>query len=360
MTKIIAFHLPQYHSIPENDEWWGKGFTEWTNTKKAVPLYPTHYQPREPLNDYYYNLLNPETLRWQAEIAQKYGVYGFCFYHYWFEGKQLLEKPLLLLLNNKDIEIPFCFSWANHSWTRTWLEKKDVLLEQTYGTESAWIEHFNYLLPFFKDKRYITINDKPVLIFNRPLDFANADKMIELWQTMAMEQGLKGIYFIETLSPFQKNGVLKYSEGLIESQPSYLNNIMSPWYKFLQRLLKIVFIRSKPNFNSYSYCWKKILEHDPIKSEKKVYPGSFVNWDNTARRKSKGIIFWGFTLKKFKKFLTLQLIRTKEVYKSEFLFLNAWNEWAEGTYLEPDKKYGYGYLEAVQEALTMADLKTKN
>ena len=159
--KIIAFYLPQFHNIPENDEWWGDGFTEWVNVKKAKPLFDGHVQPKEPLNDNYYNLLDDNIKIWQAKIAKEYGVYGFCYYHYWFNGKLLLEKPMEQMLNNKKIDIPFCISWANEPWTKAWVNEKKVLIPQSYGGVNEWKEHFDYLLPFFKDERYIKVHNKP-------------------------------------------------------------------------------------------------------------------------------------------------------------------------------------------------------
>jgi hypothetical protein len=355
MTKIIAFHLPQFHSIPENDEWWGEGFTEWTNSKKCKPAYPGHYQPKEPLNDYYYNLLDKSALLWQTELAKKYGLYGFCFYHYWFKGKQLLEKPLEIYLENKDIDFPFCFSWANHSWTKTWVEKKDILLEQTYGTKPDWEKHFNFLLPYFKDDRYIKINDKPMFMFNRPLDFEGADQMVDYFNELAISNGLKGVYFVETLSSFQTDSILEKSEALVEYEPTYTHNFLPSWYLALRKLGKVTIPFVKPMFNSYKYYWNLILTRKRLDTPKKVYPGAFVNWDNHARRPTSPVIFLGFTIARFTSYLTQQLIRCKKVYNSEYLFINAWNEWAEGNTLEPDKRYKYELLEAVQNAIKAAN-----
>ena len=163
--KIIALYLPQFHEIPENNEWWGKGFTEWTNVKTAKPSFKGQYQPRIPLNNNYYNLTDVRAQEWQAKLAKEYGIYGFCYYHYWFEGKMLLEKPAEIMLKNLSVDMPFCFCWANHTWLRAWADKSNrTLIKQTYGTEEDWINHFNYLLPFFKDERYIKEDGKPIMV----------------------------------------------------------------------------------------------------------------------------------------------------------------------------------------------------
>ena len=163
--KIIAFYLPQFHSFPENDEWWGKGFTEWTNVKRAKPSFKGHYQPRIPLNKNYYNLTDVNALKWQADIAKKYGVYGFCYYHYWFDGHMLMEKPMEIMLQNKEVDLPFCICWANENWTKAWAQhSRKVLIAQTYGDKKDWEKHFYYLLPFFKDKRYIYKDGMPIFV----------------------------------------------------------------------------------------------------------------------------------------------------------------------------------------------------
>lgn len=202
-TKVIPFYLPQFHTIPENDEWWGKGFTEWTNVKSAKAYRKDQSQPRIPLNNNYYDLSKIETLKWQANLARKYGIYGFCFYHYWFNGKLLLEKPSQNLLANKDIELRFCFSWANEPWARTWDGKnREVLMPQEYGGENEWKKHFEYLLPFFKDNRYIRVNGKPMFLIYKSASIAKCEDMMLYWQKLAKDAGLTGIHFVETL----KNG----------------------------------------------------------------------------------------------------------------------------------------------------------
>jgi len=215
--KIIAFYLPQFHAIPENDQWWGQGFTEWTNVKKAKSLFEGHYQPRIPANKNYYNLMDPGTIEWQINLAKQNNIFGFCYYHYYFEGKKLLEKPLENLLRRKDLDFPFCISWANHNWTRTWDGKeKKILMKQGYGNEKTWHEHFQYLLPFFQDKRYIKINNKPIFIIFWSSQFDKIDEMIELWNHLAKENGFDGMYFIEMLNHNQKKATSNLSSAVIE------------------------------------------------------------------------------------------------------------------------------------------------
>lgn len=357
--KIIAFYLPQFHQIPENDKWWGEGFTEWTNVRKAKPLFKGHYQPREPLKDNYYNILNIEVQKWQAEIAKKYGIYGFCYYHYWFNGKLLLEKPLEQILNSEKPNFPFCLSWANEPWTRRWDgREKDILMPQSYGDKEDWGNHFKYLLKFFLDKRYITIDGKPIFIIYRTSNISNCDQIMEYWERRSIENGLKGIYFIETLNSFQDIPYCKKSKGVIEFEPLYTtSHDLSFYFRAKRKLRRILnkLSRNKYFYLSildYNYVWLRILnrKHN-IKNDKQVFPGAFVDWDNIPRRGEKGIMFKGVCPDKFEKYLSKQIKRAKEIYNCDFIFLNAWNEWAEGAYLEPDKKYGYKYLRAVKNAL---------
>jgi len=359
--KIIAFYLPQFHEIPENNEWWGKGFTEWANVQEAKPTFKGQYQPRVPLNKNYYNLKNVKTLEWQAKIAKKYGVYGFCYYHYWFEGEMLLNKPAEIMRANKTVDMPFCFSWANHTWSRNWANKSDsILKEQKYGDKKDWKKHFFYLLEFFKDRRYIKIDGKPIMILYNPLGVKEFPPMIKLWQKLAKENGLPGISFMHQQNQFNHNtepsGEL-YDYG-IEFQMNQAvlkftqNNFLFTMERVLNRLADILpFFRCKITTMHYSYddIWNIILNTKP--RDNKWIPGAFVDWDNTPRRKNRGQVCTDVTPEKFKKYLSAQILRARDVYKKDYLFMFAWNEWGESGYLEPDEKYGYKMLEAVHEAL---------
>ena len=206
--KKYAFYLPQFHTIPENDEWWGKGFTEWTNVKKAHPLYQGHLQPKTPLHNNYYILDNPDVLKWQAELANEYCIDGMIFYHYYFCGKKLLERPAEILLNNKDIPMGFFFCWANHSWVRSWDGNKKILIEQVYGEESDWLMHFEYLLPFFQDDRYLKVNNKPVFMLFKN-DFSEKIEYCKYLNNKCKEYGFSGIEIIETTEDI--NGSNKFN-----------------------------------------------------------------------------------------------------------------------------------------------------
>lgn len=358
--RIIAFYLPQFHSFEENDRWWGKGFTEWTNMKSARPLFEGHYQPRIPLNNNYYNLLDNSVMKWQSELAKKYGIYGFCYYHYWFDGKLLMEKPMENMLKNANIKLPFCISWANEDWTQAWVDKSHkVLITQTYGTEKDWKNHYEYLYQFFIDDRYMKEDGKPIFIIYRPELIKDLRKMLELWNSLAIQDGFKGICYIYQFKNFNhlksKDGDL-FQYG-IEYQPVFSRKDYKKTLGFVNQyftnLVASVFKRptKKENIICYDYDkeWNHIL--NTIPRDNKMIPGAFVDWDNTPRHKNRGSVYLNVTPEKFEKYLSAQIKRTREVYHKDMLFLFAWNEWGEGGYLEPDNKYQYRMLEAVKNAL---------
>lgn len=359
--KIIAFYLPQFHCIPENDKWWGKGFTEWTNTKSAKPIFKDHYQPREPYNDNYYNILNPGVMKQQADIAKEYGIYGFCYYHYWFNGKQLLEKPINLMLKTQEPDFPFCLSWANEPWTRIWYagREKEILINQEYGNKADWKRHFDYLINAFKDKRYIKINNKPVFLIYRFQSIPCYKEMIEYWDKLSKENGFNGIYIINTLTAFKNNIGKNKCDAYLEFEPGYtilhhlppIYNLMRKSKRFLIKTCEKLKMK-KPivlDINNYDVIWRSILSRNHTNKDK-VYLGAFVDWDNTARKKNYAMIVKGASPEKFEKYLSIQIKRSKKL-NNDYLFINAWNEWAEANYLEPDKRYGFKYLEAVRNAL---------
>ncbi|KYC64648.1 glycosyltransferase WbsX family protein [Heyndrickxia coagulans] len=360
--KMISFYLPQFHEIPENDKWWGKGFTEWVNTKNAKKLFSGHDQPKEPLNDNYYNLADYRTTIWQVELAKKYGVSGFCYYHYWFNGKLLLEKPIRNHLEHTEIDFPFCMCWANEPWTRSWDGKsKEIIMPQKYGSEKEWKAHFNYLIEFFKDSRYIKIENKPVFLIYRPSSIDNCERMLEYFNNMAIQEGFCGIFFIEMLTSFD-NRFVKGFEASVDFEPMYTIGHFLPKKDLIKRAVKKIGRKTlkKISFErypswlldsiDYDLIWNLILSRQYRKRRKKEYLGAFVNWDNTARKGRNGLILKNFSIDKFEKNLSKQVRRSFK-FDSEFIFINAWNEWAEGTYLEPDKTNEFKYLECVKRAL---------
>lgn len=374
--KIIAFYLPQFHNIPENDEWWGDGFTEWVNVKKAKPLYAGHVQPKEPLDDNYYDLTDDKVKVWQSQLAKKYGVYGFCYYHYWFNGKLLLEKPMEQMLANPEVDTPFCICWANEAWTKAWVNSTQTLIPQKYGEKKEWKDHFDYMLKFFKDDRYIKCDGKPLLVIYKPELIECGNEMIDYFQKLAKEAGFPGICMA-----YQHGNMDFYSENKddsrydldIEFQPIYarydydkdhaksglkvklkpIYNKMSIWLgKKLGREINLRWkTKGSDVVRKYDYdkIWECILNKKVV--DKKRVPGAFAMWDNTPRHGQNGHVYMGATPEKFEAYLKRLIKKTKTEYNKDMIFVYAWNEWAEGGYLEPDKENGYGYLEAIHNAL---------
>lgn len=346
MTKIIAFYLPQFHAIPENDKWWGEGFTEWTNVKKATPLFTGHHQPRIPLDDNYYRLDNVDTLRWQADLMNQYGVDGMCFYHYWFNGKQLLQTPLELLLEHPEINMPFCISWANEPWTRAWDGgDKEILMAQVYGGEAEWESHFQYLLKAFQDKRYIYVDGKPMVVIYRAGSIPCFDEMVEYWRRRCIESGFPGLHLVISNTVFKDQALCHNYDAAIDFEPMCtIGQHYSRWDILRRRANSALrylwrWIRSGGKEHlfismiEYDYLWKKILKR-PIRQG--VYPGTFVDWDNSPRKGPKrSLILSGYTVEKFANYFALKYQQAQQ-HGCPFIFINAWNEWAEGTYLEPD------------------------
>ena len=364
--KIIAYYLPQFHTIPENDEWWGKGFTEWVNVKKAEPLFKDHNQPRIPLHNNYYNLLDVETLKWQAEIAKKYGIWGFCFYHYWFGDKLLLQKPMEILLEHPEIDLPYCVSWANENWTNQWVSNSPkILIKQEYGDKDEWKNHFDYLLSFFKDKRYIKKNNKPVVVIYKPTNIEKINSMIDFWNTLARENGFEGICFMSQISyeAKEKFEYFKNIDYILDYQPTntfieltrtknrFIRSIKNSIKKFALMFGLDIEGKKLGGLKRYEYSdiWKKIIDRKPQLPNS--VPGCFVDWDNTPRKQNKGTVLLNSNPQNLKKYLKLQIDNCEKNYKKDFMFMFAWNEWAEGGYLEPDTVYEESYLQAIKEAL---------
>lgn len=362
--KVIAFYLPQFHEIPENNEWWGKGFTEWVNVKKAKPLFEGHRQPRVPKDNNYYDLSDVNVMRWQASLAKEYGLYGFCYYHYWFNGHMLLQKPLENMLNDKKVDIPFCICWANEHWTNAWVSRENkVLIEQSYGEKKEWKEHYDYLSKFFHDDRYIKEDNKPMIVIYRPDIVDCMEQMMDYWQELAKEDGFDGLVFAYQSMSYD---YLDYHRGDkfdydIEYQPGYArafmkNNKPDFLRKIFRKCMSYSYklglnIKETTKLSKYDYkqVWDYIIDTPPI-SEKSI-ACAFVDWDNTPRRGNGGAVFEGMTPDLFESYLQKLIVKSKEQYKKDYMFIFAWNEWAEGGYLEPDEENGFRNLEAIRNAL---------
>ena len=360
-VKILAYYLPQFHEIKENDDFWGKGYTEWVNVKKSKPVYWVHYQPRVPLNSDYYDLRDGKKIVEHGIMAQEYGIYGFCFYHYWFgERRQILQKPLEAIIEDLEFSIPFCFCWANETWTRTWnggLGEKEVLMDQVYSDEEDWIAHINYLMPFFKNEMYIKNHNKPMFLIFDPhnIPYIIKDKMFGMWDEILKKNGFNGIDLVNVDVGFRGDIESKYSEKKVDFEPTKTrresileNSLYSDVRKYLMKYEdnKIVnkFLHQKI---SYADTCNRIIGK---KHNYGYYRSLFVGYDDTPRRGVRSTIYYGSTPEQYKRYLK-KTIELSFKEGNEYLFLFAWNEWGEGGYLEPDEKYGFRYLESTKFAL---------
>lgn len=325
--NVICYYLPQFHAIPENDYWWGDNFTEWDNVKKGKPLYEGHYQPRVPLNGYY-NLLDYNILKNQIFLAKKYGIFGFCFYYYWFNGKRLLEKPLEMFLKDISLDMPFCLLWANENWTRRWDgQENEVLIHQEYSDEDD-VNFISSLKDYFLDSRYIRIDGKPVVGIYLASKLPNAKQTTDRWRKWCRENGIGEIYLINALA---------YGDCNFEGFDCSVE--FPPHQTHTPRIEKFC----DPNKTVYDYselqCTNRSFNH---------FKGVMPSWDNAARRVKYGAtVFHGSTPNLYQEWLEDSL---KKSHKN-LVFVNAWNEWGEGAYLEPDLEYKYEYLEATHNAL---------
>lgn len=357
--KYLAYYLPQFHPIPENDAWWGKGFTEWTNVVKAKPLFKGHLQPILPADLGFYDLRVQEVQEAQSEMAINYGIDGFIYYQYWFgTGKMLLEKPAEAMLLNKKIKIPFCFCWANETWKGIWhgLDNPEVLIEQTYQGEIGYEAYFNYLLPFFKDNRYIKVENKPMFHLYKLDDIPDLDLFISIFNQLAVFNGFDGIYFIATHGNVQtvlNNSTIYGKVGVdIFNEMRYEQSFLFRSGTFLRKFecalfekFSISWIKKNPLILDYKIAIEKLkvnLMHD------KHIPCVFPNWDNSARSGKKSMIFHKSCPVLWQKHLE----KTTKAFLNQkgnppFIVIKSWNEWAEGNYLEPDKKFGHDWLEVV-------------
>lgn len=372
-ARLIAFYLPQFHPIPENDEWWGKGFTEWTNVTRARPLFRGHYQPHLPADLGYYDLRVPEVRETQAELARKAGIEAFCYYHYWFAGKRLLDRPFNEVVASGKPNFPFCLCWANQTWTGIWHGSPNkVLIEQTYPGAADNLNHFEALRNAFLDPRYLRVNGRPVFVIYRPTEMPNAPEMISQWQQLARQSGLPGIHFIAHLTNFDAQwdykargydscvvvSTLKFitlsmrelvlgrraAQGQANGSPNAFRGALQHglWRRYRSIL------RQFNNVVYYRHAQPFLL--DGATTAPEVYPCVTPNWDNTPRSGRRGVVMHESTPDLFRRHLqqALRLVEGREP-EQRLLFVKSWNEWAEGNYLEPDQKFGHGYLDVVRE-----------
>lgn len=354
-ARAIAYYLPQFHPIPENDAWWGKGFTEWTNVSKAKPLFKSHQQPLLPSDLGFYDLRVPEVRAEQANLARKYGIEGFCYWHYWFNGKLLLDRPLKEMRASGEPRFPFCVGWANESWTRRWTgEETEVLLKQTYSLEDD-LAHARWLAETFSDDRYIRVDGRPLFILYRAPALPDAVRTTETIRAECQRLGVAEPYIVgrDTHNPGQD--MRNYGCDITESSSPSLGSLPGAFI-IPNRLADAV-----RNARLGVWSWRlKVYDYEHACSlmelgrpQHPYIPGFLVGWDNTARRGSKAIVLVRSTPAAFQRGLrrVINLVRDRPP-EHRIVFLNAWNEWAEGMCLEPGQQYGHGYLEAVNSELT--------
>lgn len=351
--RIIAFYLPQFYPTPENDEWWGKGFTEWTNVGKAKPLFKGHYQPKVPADLGYYDLRLPEVREAQANLAHEAGIEGFCYWHYWFEGKRILDRVFEEVVNSRKPDFPFCLCWANHSWyKKTWNNdgKDQLLIKQTYPGIEDYINHFYAMLPAFKDPRYMKVHGKLIFGIFAPFDLPEPQEFFDCWNKLAKENGLEGFFFFGyTILPNKGQDILKkgFNAVVIDYiRASIINKglVFRGFVKFIREYLKL------PYVVKYSTYAKYLLES--FYPSDKIYPSIDPNFDHSPRSGAKGTILVDSTPKNWGKLCREIFAKTElRSHEDNLIFIKAWNEWGEGNYLEPDIRHGKGYLTQLKSAI---------
>jgi lipopolysaccharide biosynthesis protein len=351
-ARLLAFYLPQFHPIPENDEWWGKGFTEWTNTAKAKPLFPGHYQPHVPADLGFYDLRVPETRMAQADMARAYGIEGFCYYHYWFAGRRILQRPFQEVLASGQPDFPFCLCWANETWTGIWYGARDrVLIQQTYPGEDDHRAHFQALLPAFTDPRHVTVHGKPMFLIFKPEEIPHTARTMDFWRTMAMQAGLPGLHLVGVFdlphlapSEYGLDAVVVRTLPEVRPQISRRRQPMT-WLRYKWQVKA-----GLPTIYRFAEVLDTLM---PRKIDAYTdYPNIVHAWDNSPRSGRNALVLRGSTPELFRILLRRALeVCAEAPRESKFVFLKAWNEWAEGNHLEPDLKFGHGYLQVIREEL---------
>ena len=357
---VVALYLPQYYETEYNNKWWEKGYTEWVACKRAKPLYPGHNQPRVPLNNNYYDLSVKENIRWQMNLAKEYGIDGFAIYQYYSCGSKLLDVPVEMIRDDPSLDLPFYLYWANESWRKTWFgQDNTVVWEQKYGTEKDWRIQFDYCLEYFKYKRYIKIDGKPVYAIYNAWAIPEQEKFLSLWDEWAKEAGLPGIYFVKTIGRHDADTRGNFS-ATVTREPNYT---FAHDEKLLEKVKRVTSSRVIDFVNrkfllprgkgivmtkaSYDALWDRILKRE--NQDSSTFLGCFCDWDNSPRKSYNSIIMQGASAQKFNAYFK-RLLRKAQNIGSPMIVINAWNEWAEGAYLEPDEKNGYAFLEAIKEA----------
>jgi lipopolysaccharide biosynthesis protein len=347
LVRLIAFYLPQFHAIPENDQWWGAGFTEWTNVTKAIPRFVGHYQPRLPGSLGFYDATRPEVLMQQAALAKQYGISGFCFHHYWFSGRRLLQRPLETLLANPSIDLPFCINWANESWTRRWDgEEKHVLLKQDY-TEGDDLAFARSLEALFRDRRYIRINGRPLFLIYRPAQLPDPAGIVKRWRAHFTSIGL-GNPYIATVQSQENKASQEYGMDAAVGFPPFWKAYEVAWQEGV-KLLDPKYFGEVRRYEDLARATIAGYQEDGH-----VFPGVIPNWDNEARRPQRGTCFSGSTPAIYGRWLRAACATSLRKFSGDerLVFINAWNEWAEGAYLEPDQHFGHAYLAETRRVLT--------
>ena len=359
--RLISFYLPQFHPIPENNHWWGKGFTEWTNVARARPLVKGHYQPHLPAELGFYDLRLPETRLAQANLARQYGIFGFCYYHYWFNGKRLLQRPFDEVLKSGEPDFPFCVCWANENWTRRWNgEEQDVLMKQTYSAADD-LAHIRALIPSFQDPRYIKINGRPLILVYRVSSLPQPRQTADIWRQEAIRAGFPDLYLctVVSLAALDFDPTSIGFDAAVDFPPN-CNHRTQPIKPIRCRFRKLD--RQARRFFRDPYCEHAILRYSDLATnimnrpepQYKLFPCVAPGFDNSARRKSGASIYVGSTPEVYRKWLDRSINQTQRRFENRderLVFVNAWNEWAEGNHLEPDQKWGHRYLEETKSAL---------
>ena len=356
MARVLALYLPQYHPIPENDAWWGKGFTEWTNVARAKPQFRGHYQPHLPGELGFYDLRVPETRIAQAALAREYGLSGFCYYHYWFNGRLLLERPLKEVLESGKPDFPFCMCWANENWTRTWSGGDDQMLMQQKYTPDDHVAHMRWLAPYMRDPRYVKVRGMPVFLVYRASQIDDVRDATALWRDEARRLGFPGLYLIrfESIHVGEQDVDPAPSgfDATAEFQPRSSNaGAQKPiWLRGRFRKLAPP-IYNRHRIRDYDRLVKGALMRP--RAGYKRFPCVTPGWDNSARRKDRAAHIWvNGTPQSYERWLREALRRFEPFGEDEdFVFINAWNEWAEGNHIEPDQRWGRAYLEATKRAI---------